>query len=214
MGESFFLIDPVRHQVDEDSGFRQFLNKIYFLVLIHCQRLFIRLNCAFYNNSPHQQWKDIDNQVTVAINEAQDNVRYISTLQRFWEPLYRPLPQDMIACLPPLLTSIRNVCRSAHFFNTTENTTGILVKITNQLTLSCRYYLLGKSTNIWDVPKHEVIEKIAKCNEVMQSYKDAFFSTVSDMEQNNEKPWELSPVYIFCNLEKFLKRLEKVSRIN
>ncbi|KAM8701763.1 hypothetical protein ACLKA7_000887 [Drosophila subpalustris] len=66
------------------------------------------------------RWDKIDNQVTLALNEAKDNVRFISSLQKFWDPLYRSSPDDIISSLPGLMVAIRNVCKTAHYFNTSR----------------------------------------------------------------------------------------------
>lgn len=58
-----------------------------------------------------RKWKQIDIETTEAANEAKDNLKYLSTLQRFVEPLYSGSAQSIIDTLPALINSIK-VCRN------------------------------------------------------------------------------------------------------
>ncbi|KAI8124809.1 axonemal, Dynein heavy chain 8 [Lucilia cuprina] len=161
-----------------------------------------------------KKWAEIDNQVTLVLNEAKDNVRYITSLQKFWDPLYRSPPDGIISSLPGLMVAIRNVSKTAHYFNTPTNVTGLFVKISNQLTIVSKNYLTDYGrVNLWKLAPNDVIAKIEKCRNVMQSYKEQYFSTCHDMAESNEKPWIVSSVYIFTCLEKFLERLDKIKTI-
>ena len=46
------------------------------------------------------QWREIDVQITEAANEAKDNVKYLSTLERFFDPLYANDPGAITDTLP------------------------------------------------------------------------------------------------------------------
>ena len=54
-----------------------------------------------------RRWKQIDIETTEAVNEAKDNLKYLSTLQRFIEPLYSGTAQSIIDTLPALINSIK-----------------------------------------------------------------------------------------------------------
>ncbi|XP_046868615.1 dynein axonemal heavy chain 5-like [Drosophila willistoni] len=160
------------------------------------------------------RWAEIDNQVTLALNEAKDNVRYISSLQKFWDPLYRSSPDDIISSLPGLMVAIRNVSKTAHYLNTPVNVTGLMVKISNQITITSKNYITdNEHRSLWDISSSELIEKIEKCKEVIYNYKNIYVHTVEEMKNSNEKPWIVSSVYIFTCLEKFLQRLDKIKWI-
>ena len=59
-----------------------------------------------------RRWKQIDVETTEAINEAKDNLKYLSTLQRFIQPLYSGTAQSIIDTLPALINSIKVCCYS------------------------------------------------------------------------------------------------------
>lgn len=54
-----------------------------------------------------RKWKQIDIETTEAANEAKDNLKYLSTLHRFIEPLYSGSVQSIIDTLPALINSIK-----------------------------------------------------------------------------------------------------------
>lgn len=112
------------------------------------------------------------------------------------------------------MVAIRNVSKTAHYFNTPVNVTGLMVKISNQLTITSKNYITdNEHRSLWDIPSPELIEKIEKCKEVMENYKRIYMHTVEEMKNSNERPWVVSSVYIFTCLDNFLQRLEKVKWI-
>lgn len=161
-----------------------------------------------------KKWVAIDEHVTLGLNEAKDNVKYISFLQKYWEPLYKSTPDEIITSLPGLMVAIRNVSKTAQIFHTASNATALFLKITNQLTIASRKYLNeGGKKCIWDIPAKKMLQNIFKCNHVMIFFKALFKQIVEDMKAADERPWKSSQVYIFTNIEKFLNRLEKIQFI-
>jgi dynein heavy chain len=54
-----------------------------------------------------RRWKQIDIGITEATNEAKDNVKYLSTLERLIEPLYSGTVTTVIDTFPALMNSIK-----------------------------------------------------------------------------------------------------------
>ncbi|KAH8056488.1 dynein light chain binding protein [Aureococcus anophagefferens] len=56
-----------------------------------------------------RRWKQTDVNITEAANEAKDNVKYLFTLERFIEPLYKGTATTIIDTLPALTNSIKMI---------------------------------------------------------------------------------------------------------
>lgn len=54
-----------------------------------------------------RRWKQIDVTITEAANEAKDNIKYLSSLQRFVGPLYDGTVGTMTDAIPALLNSVK-----------------------------------------------------------------------------------------------------------
>ena len=62
----------------------------------------------FASKSPKAaQWKAADAALTDNLNEAKDNVKYLSTLDKYTEVLYSGTPPQVIDMLPGLLNNIK-----------------------------------------------------------------------------------------------------------
>lgn len=160
-----------------------------------------------------QRWKEIDNQLTCQLNIATDNARYLSTLERFWNPLYTCAPVEIMEHLTSLLAAVRGVYNTSNYYNTTLNITSFIVKITNQLIIACCNYLTKNYTeSIWSQGLRQVLTKIQECCDLEAYYRLTYFKTLDEMEDDpNETPWECSIKYIFGKFEKFTLRLDQVT---
>ncbi len=56
-----------------------------------------------------RRWKQVDISITEGANEAKDNVKYLSTLEKFLDPLYVGDPASIIDTLPALLNSLKMI---------------------------------------------------------------------------------------------------------
>ena len=84
------------------------------------------------------EYKNIDNILTERTNEAKDNVKYLTTLEKFIEPLYSRTPEEIIETLPALMNAIKMIHTISRYYNTSNKMTGLFVKITNQIITKCK----------------------------------------------------------------------------
>lgn len=108
-------------------------------LFILCRRVGATANDEFFNC--RKKWRGIHDDLVRALNEAKDNVKYLASLEKFYEPLYGTDPVAIIDHLPTLMRSLRNVYNSAKFYNTSDCMAAFLVKCTNQLIIVCRAFI-------------------------------------------------------------------------
>ena len=61
-----------------------------------------------------RRWKQVDVFITETANEAKDNIKYLSSLQRFVDPFYNGSIDTMVDAIPALLNSVK-VCQLKEF---------------------------------------------------------------------------------------------------
>ncbi|KAF5281562.1 hypothetical protein FQA39_LY05097 [Lamprigera yunnana] len=156
-------------------------------------------------------WKIQNATVLNARNQCIDNVKYLYTLERYYEPLYRYDPTQIPHYLPGLLQAIRMVCTSSRYYNNTASITSILVKVSNQMITMCRRYLNcdGKHV-IWMQKKNDVIYKIKVCLDLYLKYYQCFKQCQKSMQEDGEQPFDCSETYVFGKFETFKTRLERI----
>ncbi|NWU89915.1 DYH5 protein, partial [Upupa epops] len=90
-----------------------------------------------------RQWKELDSNITIAANEAKDNVRYLYLLDKFFGPFAIASPVAMMEHVPSLMNTICIIYCTSPYYNTSECMTSLLLKITNQMINTCKIYLCG-----------------------------------------------------------------------
>lgn len=94
-------------------------------------------------------------------NECTDNVKYLYSMEKYWEPFYRLEPPQLSQYVQPLLHAVRMVFTTSRYYNSTANVTALLVKVSNQIIIKCRNYLNCNGTKtVWNQPKKVVMEKV------------------------------------------------------
>jgi dynein heavy chain, axonemal len=139
-------------------------------------------------------WKDLDDRVTDAANESKDNVKYLYTLDRFCEPLYRSDPLGMTPAIPGLINAIKMIYSISRYYNTSERMTSLFVKITNQMITSCKEFVYkGGETKIWDLNRTVLVQRLMECTKLNEAYQRCFHEIKKKLQETpNEKQFDFS----------------------
>ncbi|XP_030752815.1 dynein heavy chain 8, axonemal [Sitophilus oryzae] len=172
---------------------------------------FIKFLKACFGGEICKIWKKHVNLVYDTRNECADNLKYLYSMEKYWEPLYRLDPPQIVPHIPPLLYAVRMVFTTSRYYNSTANITAILVKISNQIIKKCRDYLDCEGTKtVWNQLKIVVLDKIKTCLDVYLKYYQCFKRTQKQMEEKGEKHFDCSESFIFGKFETFKKRCEQI----
>ena len=160
-----------------------------------------------------QEYKKIDNTLTEKVNEAKDNVKYLTTLEKFIEPLYTGSIEDIIETLPALMNAIKMIHTISRYYNTSSKMTGLFVKITNQVISNCKNKIIGDKSHdkIWNLDPEELIAVFNSCIVLAQKYKLNYENTKKKAgELAKSRHWDFDDAVIFSKLDFFVKRIKKL----
>uniref|UniRef100_A0AAV2L334 AAA+ ATPase domain-containing protein n=1 Tax=Knipowitschia caucasica TaxID=637954 RepID=A0AAV2L334_KNICA len=161
-----------------------------------------------------QQWRKLDADITLVANEAKDNVKFLYTLEKIFEPLTSRPPLGVAQHLSLLMSSLKMIYTVSPFYNSPQRMTSLLLKVTNQMINTCRRYLCGGVANVWDHPRAVLLQRISECCELNKEYQKSFHTVQEDLRgKPNHKPFNFSEHYIFGKFDAFCCRLQKISQM-
>ena len=165
-------------------------------------------------SAAHKEWKGIDMRVADAANEAKDNVKYLTTLEKALEPMYASPadPRGILDGVPQLLNNIKMMHTVARYYNSPERMTTLFVKISNQIiTQSVEYLTPANNTSLWNEPKPELLEKLELVVRLKEKYQEEYRATRDRLKENPKgRQFDFDHERIFAKIELFTRRLKKL----
>uniref|UniRef100_A0AAX7VFT7 AAA+ ATPase domain-containing protein n=1 Tax=Astatotilapia calliptera TaxID=8154 RepID=A0AAX7VFT7_ASTCA len=162
-----------------------------------------------------KMWRKLDTRITRCANEAKDNVKFLSTLEKVLQPLYISDPVAMMKNVQNVISTIHMIFRVSLYYNTSETISSLFIKVTNQMVTMCRSYITDNGKRlIWDQDADSIITKVQHCTSLYQEYKSCFQITkMETMAAPGKRPFEVSEMEIFLKFSNFCKQLEKITQI-
>uniref|UniRef100_A0A672U8C5 Dynein axonemal heavy chain 5 n=1 Tax=Strigops habroptila TaxID=2489341 RepID=A0A672U8C5_STRHB len=162
-----------------------------------------------------KNWRALDIRITDVANEAKDNVKYLYSLEKYYDPLYNSDPVSMVDAIPGLINAIQMIQSISQYYNTSDKISSLFVKVTNQMIAACKSYITNNNTaTIWNQPQESIMEKLQAAIRLKQEYQNCFHKVKEKLEQNpTERQFAFSEVYIFGKFESFHRRLVKIIHV-
>lgn len=161
-----------------------------------------------------RRWKQIEISITEAFNEAKDNVKYLTTLEKFIEPLYTGSPTHIIDTLPALLNSVKMIHTIARYYNTSERMTNLFAKITNQMITNCKLCILDgeeEADALWEKHALQLIHNLEACLLLNEAYRKQYHLTRERLlTLPKGKQFDFSETLIFGRFDLFCRRVVKL----
>uniref|UniRef100_A0A1B0GQ26 Dynein, axonemal, heavy chain 5 n=1 Tax=Phlebotomus papatasi TaxID=29031 RepID=A0A1B0GQ26_PHLPP len=156
-------------------------------------------------------WKETDRKITFCYNEARDNSKFIQSMEQCCHALYLDDPVNMKESILSLLQTVRLIYSVSQFYNTSERTSALMVKITNQMIETCKSYITcrGKET-IWSQDRNLIRTKLTNCIKLNHIYRETYYAVRAQPFLPNQTPFGFSENFVFGKFDTFCERLQKI----
>jgi dynein heavy chain, axonemal len=179
------------------------------------------------------KWRAIELRVTEALNEAKDNVKYLQTLEKFIEPLETGSPESIREILPAMMNSIKMIHTIARYYNTTEQMTGLLAKITTSMIKTCARTIMNvkfarkgeapkkgalpSDSELWQYeqyPPDDLVPVLQACIELNNAFQHQYNFTKERLRNMPKgKQFDFSTQQIFGRFDLFCRRVQKLTEL-
>ncbi|CUG94316.1 dynein heavy chain, putative, partial [Bodo saltans] len=164
-----------------------------------------------------QRWTETDAALTEALGEAKENVKYLSSLEKFFDVLYLGTPTQIIEMLPALMNNIRMMYTIARYYSTVPRMTALLFKITNQMILTCKGAInpSGNRGKIWEQAQQpdalkKLLDDLQSCLELNKAYISEYKKAQEILSKKDGKRFDFDELRFIGHFNLFTKRVDKL----
>eukprot|EP00760_Papus_ankaliazontas_P006643 PhM_4_TR1311/c1_g1_i1/m.52782/K10408/DNAH; dynein heavy chain, axonemal len=170
-----------------------------------------------------QRWPELDAHLTEALSETKENVKYLNSLEKYFEIISTQTPRVIMNILPALMSNIKMMYTIARYYSTKERMTTLFIKITNQLIQGCKKTLNpnpSQKNRLWDQCNnteslHRLLDDLQACLDLSAFYRDEYDRAKSALLVKNPKgkQFDFTTLTIFGRFELFSKRISKLIQV-
>ncbi|KAK1128262.1 hypothetical protein K0M31_002732 [Melipona bicolor] len=157
-----------------------------------------------------KDWVDAEDEVTYCYNEAKDNAKFIQALEKCCHCLYLDDPVKMRDSLVSLLQTVRLIYSVSRYYNTSERTSSLMIKITNQMIVACRDYVTSRGREtVWGQDRAVARSKLKHCLKLNKAYRETY-RLVRCSPAVTEQEFSFSETHVFGRFDSFCDRIRKI----
>ncbi|KAG4103981.1 dynein heavy chain and region D6 of dynein motor-domain-containing protein [Neocallimastix lanati (nom. inval.)] len=159
-----------------------------------------------------EQFNWLSNQIQDDTLQAQDNLRFLSTLQEPCMKLAQLEPKNISGILPTLLNCVRVIWSHSKYYNSKERLTSLLRKISNEIIRRC-----CSTINLEDIFFGDVLKSMNYLNESIncgESWKGIYIKMVNQVARfSSTGAWDFDQSSIFAQLDAFIQRCKDLLEV-
>ena len=122
-------------------------------------------------------WNELDKKITESSNEAKDNVKFLTSLEKYTELLYALEPIECVELIPGLISSVSMVHNISRYYRSPQRICTLLKKVTNQMINMCVRYI-RQGGELFEQDRPVLIQKFKDCITLNQHYQKVFGDTL------------------------------------
>ncbi|KNC97489.1 uncharacterized protein SPPG_07404 [Spizellomyces punctatus DAOM BR117] len=151
-----------------------------------------------------EQFVRLANLIQEGTAQAQENLKFLSTLTDPCQTLANTEPKSIPAILPKLLNCIRIIWENSRYYNTKERLTSLLRKVSNEIIRRCCAKISLEDIFHGDVQVSMVsLQDSIKCGE---SWKAIYKRTCQHIAKYSKGRWDFDESSIFAQIDAFVQR--------
>lgn len=135
---------------------------------------------------------------------AEDNLKFLSSLEKPCQALAKAEPKDILPILPKILYCVRMIWNISRFYNTEERLAGLLRKVSNEITNRC-----CKKISLDEIFESDVEECMTGLRESIragEAWKRVYQATAAAVKARSARSWDFDVTSIFAHTDAFVQR--------
>lgn len=185
-----------RSRCDDLSGISDQLNRA------EVQRVIRILQTS--TSSYLDQFQRLSNLIHEGTLQAQDNLKFLSTLSKPCKALSEAEPKNIISLLPNILRCVRIIWANSKYYNTKDRMTSLLRKVSNEIMRRCCAKISLEEIFHGDVQLSMVsLQDSISCGD---AWKNIYKRTLRHTKKFAVKEWDFDESSIFAQIDAFVQR--------
>ncbi|EKX37595.1 hypothetical protein GUITHDRAFT_89621 [Guillardia theta CCMP2712] len=168
--------------------------------------------CTAAKSKGVKRWRQLDEQMTDAMNDAKDNVRLLSDIDLLLEPFYSGDLSQVKLALPDLFARLKMICSVSKYYNTRRRSTRLLFKVGHQLIQISRK-TLHDGGKILELEPDKALESVRTALELCRRYEEHVGNLRERLLSQKGKSLNIKNEDVMEEVAQFITRLEAVEVI-
>jgi dynein heavy chain len=151
-----------------------------------------------------EQFQRLSNLIHEGTLQAQDNLKFLTTLSNPCKALSEAEPKNIISLLPKILRCVRMIWANSTYYNTRDRLTSLLRKVSNEIMRRC-----CATISLDEIFHGDVQLSMASLQDSItcgDTWRNIYKRTLRHIKKHAAKEWDFDESSIFAQIDAFVQR--------